>query len=419
VKITNLSLAAIAAVAMTTGAMADADKGIDFKIGGQAVVYYETHDGGDADLFNQGSTAAGTAGNSAANAGLQLNANADLGNGFGLGLQGTALSTWGLENQVVSGVKQDGLGNNGDTGAASDYFAFTKAYLTKQIGNTTLKAGRQELPKSLSPLAFSEGWNVYKNTFDAIVAINSDIPDTTVVGAYVSRSNTHGNLNSFGKLAGGAIDEGAYMLTVANKSSKVVQPTISYYALQDITPAVLGAPITSTDTGSAIWADVQVDAGLPVKLALQGGQIDPKNGLDKTNVWGAKASAKLNGVALSLAYSDVNDGALAVKNVGTNVKTPLYTQMVYNQDFISSDASTTVLKAAMPAGPGKLIAQYGMTSDNSAASSDYNELDVMYKTKLSGMNVFAAYIMRDSDTKNLKGADDKNNIVRVWTRYNF
>ena len=414
-KITKLSLAAVAAIAMTMGANAEGSEGIDFKIGGQAVVYYETHDGGnDNSLLGQDS--------SDANFGLQINANSDLGNGFGLGLQGTGLSTWGLEKQVVSGTKQSGVGLSGDTTGAGDYFGITKAYLTKQIGKTTLKAGRQELPKSLSPLAFSEGWNVFKNTFDAVVAINGDIPDTTVVGAYVSRSNKHGDLNTFSDLAAntplgvrtGTINEGAYMLTVANKSSKIVQPTLSFYSLKDIVGA---------ESGTALWADVQVDAGLPVKLALQGGQIDPGTqgalNLKETTVYGAKLSAKVSGVALSLAYSDVDDGSVSVQNVGTGVKTPLYTQMVYNQDFISSDASTTVLKAALPVGSGTVIAQYGMTSDNSAASSDYNELDIMYKTKALGMNVFAAYVMRDSDTKNLKGTDDKNNIVRVWTRYNF
>jgi len=402
VKITNLSLAAIAAVAMTTGAMAEGSEGIDFKIGGQAVVYYETHDGGDDNsLFNQDS--------SNANVGIQLNANADIGNGFGLGIQASALNSIGLENNLVQTVKQGG-GFTGDLDYAGDYFGITKAYLTKQIANTTLKLGRQELPKSLSPLAFSEGWNVFKNTFDAIVAINTDIPDTTIVGAYVSRSNMHGDITTFGDMAGGAIDSGAYMLTVANKSSKIVQPTISYYALKDIAGA---------ESGSALWADVKVDAGLPVKLALQGGQIDPGNGLDETTAYGVKVAAKVSNVALSAAYSDVNDGAVSVQNVGTVVKTPLYTQMVYNQDHISRDASTVVLKAALPAGPGKLIAQYGMSSDNANDNSDYNELDIMYKTKALGMNVFAAYVMRDSDAKDLKGNDDKNNIVRVWGRYNF
>jgi len=439
VKITKLSLAAIAAMTLTTSAMAD----VDFKIGGQAVVYYETNDGGDKnDLFGQSS--------SQANAGLQLNANADLGNGFGLGLQGSALSTWGLEDHLVSGVKQGGLGAQGDTALSStDYFSITKAYLTKKVANTTIKAGRQELPKSLSPLAFSEGWNVFKNTFDAVVAINTDIPDTTVVGAYVSRSNNNGGadtgtfdaLHSGSSYATGLLDadgnsidrqatiDNAFMLTVANKSSKLIQPTLTYYALKNIElrTSADGAAVTTQalgKSGSALWANVDVDAGLPVKLALQGGKIDPKNGLKKTNTYGAKISGKFANVALSLAYTDVDEGAVSIQNVGTGIKTPLFTQMIYNQNFISSDASTTVLKAAMPVGPGKLIAQYGITDDTntggtSATENDYNELDVIYKTKLSGMNVFAAYVMRDSDLKTLQGGDDKANIIRVWTRYNF
>ncbi|HHH50880.1 MAG TPA: hypothetical protein ENK76_00695, partial [Campylobacterales bacterium] len=212
-KITNLSLAAIMAVSMVSVASAD----VDMKIGGQGVVYYQTSDGYGADtapdMFDKKA--------SRANTGLQLNANSDIGNGFGLGLQGTALSTWGLENNLVSKVMQGGSGNEGDTANATDYFAITKAYLTKKIGQTTLKMGRQELPKSLSPLAFSENWNVFKNTFDAMVAINSDIPDTTVVGAFVSRANHHGDLSTYNKLAASAggsanvnIGNGAYMLTV-------------------------------------------------------------------------------------------------------------------------------------------------------------------------------------------------------------
>jgi len=388
VKITKLSLAAIAAMTLTTGAMAD----VDMKIGGQAVVYYQTVEhGGDTDFFAQG--------NSAANAGMQLNVNSDLGNGFGLGLQGTALGTLGLENNLVSGIMQSADGTLNGT-------AVTKAYVTKQLANTTLKFGRQELPKSLSPLAFSEGWNVFKNTFDAAVAINTDIPNTTVVGAYVSKSNNHGNFGSFGNMKAD-MASGAYMLTVANKSSKAVQPTLTYYALKDLN-AVGG------ESGSALWADVQIDANLPVKFALQGGQIDPSNNLDKTTVYGAKVTGKAGNVALKLAYTSVDDGAVSVQNVGTGVKTPLYTQMVANQNHISTDADTVVLQAAMPLAAGKLIAQYDLTTDNSAAGNDFNELDLIYKFKALGTNMLAAYVRADADN-----ASDPANIIRVWTRYNF
>jgi len=409
VKITNLSLAAIAVVGMMSVASAD----VDMKIGGQAVVYYQTAEsGGDTDFFDKG--------NSKANAGLQLNANSDIGNGFGLGLQGTALSTWGLEKNLVTGVMQSGLGNNGDTANSSDYFAITKAYLTKKLGNTTLKMGRQELPKSLSPLAFSEGWNVYKNTFDAVVAINSDIPDTTVVGAYVSRSNQHGNLNTFDDLHAKTsldldgdgkkgdsvgVEKGAYMLTVANKSLKQAPITLSYYHMG------LGA----VGTADAVWADVQVDAGIPVKFGLQGGMIMPDIGnMDDTQAAGVKVNGKAGPVALQLAYSKVGGAPIALKNVGTGVKTPLYTQMILNQNHISRSADTVVLKGVMPVGPGKVIAQYGATTDNQKDGSDYNELDVIYKFKALGTTMLAAYVMADHDE-----AKDPTNIIRVWTRYNF
>ena len=406
-KITNLSLAAIAAMTLTTGAMA-ADKGIDFDITGQAVVYYQTvENGGDTDFFAQG--------NSQANAGIQLNANADLGNGFGLGLQGTALNTFGLEDNLVSKTMQGAGGDVSATGSG-DYFSFTKAYLTKQLGNTTLKMGRQELPKSLSPLAFSESWNVYKNTFDAIVAINTDIQNTTLVGAYVDRSNNHGDLGTFDNLTavGGAArpGNGAYMLTAQNKSMKDVTVTGSYYS---IISGGATAPAIAPHV-DALWLDVKASNLGPVGVALQAGHLSPDGAaFNDTKVVGVKVTGKASNVNLSLAYSKVGSGTLSVQNVGTGVKTPLYTQMVANQNHISTNADTVVLKGAMPLSSGKLIAQYGLTTDNSAAGTDFNELDVIYKFKALGTNMLAAYVRADHDV----AGQDPANIIRLWTRYNF
>jgi len=402
VKITKLSLAAIAAVAMTTGAMAD----VDMKIGGQTVIYYQTNDAGSSDLFAESA--------SSANAGIQLNANADIGNGYGLGLQGTALNTFGLEGNLVDGVRQSGLTNHGDTANATNYFAFTKAYMTKKVGNTMVKLGRQELPKSLSPLAFSEGWNVFKNTFDAAVAINSDIQDTTLVGAYVSRSNRHGDLTTFAGLDGTASqangqNKGAYMLTMQNKSLAGLTPTLSYYQLPS--------------SAKAIWLDVKADmtklAGAPVNVALQGGTIMPNaSGARDSKAVGVKVGGKAGPASISVAYSKTNNGAVATNNLGTGVKTPLYTQMVANQGDIKRDADATVLKVVVPAGPGKVIAQYGMMADNLNDNSDVQELDVMYKFKALGADMFAGLISSKADDKVYNG-DDTRNIVRVWTRYNF
>jgi hypothetical protein len=318
-----------------------------------------------------------------------------LGNDFGLGYQETFLGTLGLEKNLVSATMQN-------AGEKINDHSMTKLYVTKKISNTTLKLGRQELPKSLSPFAFSEGWNVFKNTFDAAVAINSDVPDTTIVGAYVSRSNGHSNLGSFGDMAGGAATKGAFMLTVANESAKGIPVTLSYYSLP------------STDL-SVIWADVQAKQVGPVSMGLQGGMImNDASGADDTTGIGVKIGGKAGPANLTLAYSTVDDGGAAVQNVGTGVKTPLYTQMVANQGHISKDNDTFMLKAAAPAGPGKVVAQYAMTSDNSDASNDYNELDLIYKFNALGTKMLVAYVMQDDDAH-----DDPNNIIRFWTRYNF
>ena len=160
--------AAVAAMAFSTYAFA-ADKGIDIDVGGQAVVYYQTSetDGDHSEgLFDQD--------NSSANVGIQLDLGADLGNNFTFGSQLTYISSAGLEKNLVSGTR------TGSTQSLSNdltsQIMLTKIFIAKKIGNTTVKIGRQELPKSLSPLAFTEGWNVFKNTFDAILAINTDIP---------------------------------------------------------------------------------------------------------------------------------------------------------------------------------------------------------------------------------------------------
>jgi len=397
VKITNLSLAAIAVVGMMSVASAD----VDVKVGGQGVLYYQTMDkGGDADLFDKGA-------NSRANAGLQLNLNADLGNDFGLGYQETFLGSLGLEKSLVGATMQTAKKNKLNS------HAMTKVYLTKKVANTTLKLGRQELPKSLSPFAFTEGWNVFKNTFDAAVAINSDLPNTTLVGAYVSQANgalvgAPGlvDLGEFGDLAGGAAKKGAYLLTVANKSVKNVPITLSYYQLP------------STDL-SVIWADVKANKLGPVNLGLQGGMVmNSATGGEDTTGMGIKVSGKAGPANLILAYTTVDDGDVAISNVGTGVKTPLYTQMILNQKAIKKDADTVMLKAVAPAGPGKLIAQYAMTTANdknlNGDGNDYNELDVIYKFKALGTQMLVAYVMQDLDAK-----DDPNNVIRFWSRYNF
>ncbi len=423
-KKTLISLATASLIASSAVA---ADKGIDFTTTGQAVVYYQTsNDGltGSADLFNRKA--------SSANIGVQLNSSADLKNGFTFGSQISYLGTTGLEKNLVVNTRQVSAATNASgsgldaANSTSDQLMLTQIFVNKTVAKTSITIGRQELPKSLSPLAFTEGWNVFKNTFDAVLVVNSDLPNTTLVGAYVGRSTGH-DLSTVGDLtvassAGNlTVAKTAYMLTAQNTALPMTTVTASYYAL---------AGITAADSADALWLDAKVaDKSLPMglKIGVQAGMIMPEADITTdTTAFGLKVGIKpMPALTVCGAYTHVNgntDGKAqaAVKNTGTGVKTPLYTQMVANQNAISLDNSTFMLKGAYSLGDmGTVVAQTAYTQagriNMSGNGIDYNEFDLMYKAKVGGVDLLAAYVYQAWDTKN----DKSNDIVRVVARYAF
>lgn len=172
-----------------------------------------------------------------------------------------------------------------------------------------------------------------------------------------------------------------------------------------------------TEDANILWGDAKF-AISDYTVALQGGTVmgrDDIVGGSDTTAFGAKVGGNFGMFDASVAYSTVNDGDIPIHNLGTGVKTPLYTQMVLNQGHIKSDSDTFVIRAGMKALGGKLGIAYDITSDNANANSDYTELDLTYKTKITdNTTLFAAYVFNEDDAW-----ADSNNFVRVWARYSF
>ena len=413
------TLVSIAAVSLIVSSAMAADKGIDIVTTGQAVLYYNAaatnaSSPNDQDLFGTGAND-----NTRANAGIQLNMDADLKNGFTFGSTLNYLGTLGLEKNVVTATMQN-------TAATQSDIYLSQLFIAKKIANTTFKLGRQELPQSLSPFAYSEGWNVFTNTFDAMLVINSDIPDTTLVGAYVSKTNGNGfgndmstfndlsvNNNAITGVPGASVDGTAYMLTAQNKSIPMTTVTASYYDV---------AQVGGGEGASILWGDVAVaDKSLPMglKLGVQGGQIAPEaSGSNDTDAFGVKVGiAPIENLTLCAAYTSVNDGDVQVRNTG-GVKTPLYTQLVGNQASIALDNNTYMLKAAYNTGDyGTVILQGTQTSDESIADRDLTNIELVYKVQAGGVDFLAAYINQAWSEK--VATVDAQDIVRVVARYNF
>ena len=416
------TLISVAAASLVMGTVASAD--VDVDLGGQAVVYYQTittDASGAPDLFDQKGARA--------NAGLQVNGTADLGNGFGAGTQVSAIGTLGLENNLVNApMQRAGDTSNQDLDDSLNDWSFTKVYVTYGVGKTTLKLGRQELPKSLSPFAFSENWNVFKNTFDAALVINTDLPKTTLVGAYVSRANTTApgaSLGDMEKLAGGA-----YMVTAQTKLIPLTTLTGTYYHISSGSGTgadLAGTPPSDDFNINAGWLDAKVNLGEDVMglyINAQGGTLTSDiPGADDTSAFGLEAGLKVGPVSLRAAASSVDDGDIGVKNVGTGVKTPLYTQMIFNQNYIYNDSDTFLIGAALGLGDaGKLIwnIESSDIGDRNAIIGD-NELiesDLIWKVKAGEVNFLAAWVHQEYDKDLANGASNMD-LLRFWARYNF
>jgi len=439
---------------------------------GTAKLYYQTMDhenfnrgtgpvvGNDNDFFDRKS--------SAADAGLQFRVNnKDVISGIGFGGELTGMSTLNLVDYGVVSASMQSAGMNiyseDDDDALSGGWV-SQAYLTYGFDNTSIKIGRQELPKALSPFAFSEDWNIFKNTFEAALIVNTDLPDTVLVGAYVSRAN--GSLSYAGSIvaitagtganhmAGDLADwrdvgeNGTYMLTVQNKSIAGLTATGSFYyapgfaksGTLGMNTAYLynlgGVDINSGSDSDAmvLWGDLAYNnANFPVTVGAQGGFIDADNTLniDKTTAYGLTMGGHFGDFALSAAYTsvDVEDAtpALTVTNFGTSVKSPLYTQQVLNQIFIdghNGDSDTWQVKGVYKGLGGKFVAQYAVS--DTANSWDYAEFDFIYGTTLNtaygDLGLKAIWVNQDFDGAAKAGyvsQDDTNNVVRLIASFDF
>ncbi|KYJ86114.1 hypothetical protein [Sulfurovum riftiae] len=406
--------------------------------------------GADNDMFDRRS--------SAADAGLQLRvSNKDVIAGIGFGAELTGLSTLNLVDYgVVTGSmqsvgEQDAfLNGTKDADNALSGAWISQAYLTYGIANTSIKIGRQELPKSLSPFAFSEGWNIFKNTFEAALVVNTDLPDTTLVGAYVTRANgsrswagsivaitsTH-DMADWERIA----DDGVYMLTAQNKSIAGLTATGTYYYAPS---AIKGGGVNGADVDvDVLWGDLAYNtADFPVEFGLQGGYLDASDiVVDSTTAWGVKVGGHWGDFSALAAYTGVDtDGGLTVTNFGTGVKSPLYTQMVLNQIFIDGhqgDVDTWMIKGIYKGLGGKFIAAYGASDVEDGLDGndhDFNEFDFIYATKFNtaygDLGLKAMWINQDFDWgSNNPNRDDSgntgafipetNNVIRLIASYDF
>ena len=405
-KFAKLSLAALAVVGFSSSAMALDLSGVTAKPYVNTKLYYETiktdNDGAaDSKFFKQ----ANSSGQALVQAGVAGNFNSC----WGYGLEYSVADTLGLENDVVANTRM-GAGIGKTILDTQDWMS--QAYITFKgcgtpLKNTTFKIGRQYLD---TPLAFTETWNLAPNSFDAIVAVNNDIQNVTLVGASVGKGN-----GTFGRVTNGDnfttyVADGAYALGALTNFG--VPVNLWYYNVRKV--------------ATAWWADTNFNL-MNTNIGLQYGDMNPNaSGADDSKGGAVKISGNLAGFGLMAAYSKMNDdGTLALANTATGFKkTKLYTAGIYTDGtgVAMPGSEAYKLKVAKNTAYGKFIVQY-VDCENTDASSAYantsatnvKEADVIWGTKVLGINTKLIYINRNF-TKGAAENNDKQHIRIILSK---
>ncbi len=408
-KFAKLSLAAL--MALSVSAFAD----VNVKFGGDAKLFYSTSDQGkDVDLFAREGAMAQTA--------LNLGASLELPEDVQGKVNVTMLSTLGLESQLVNNVW--------DAGTGTQWWA-SEAWLAKSFGNTTLKVGRQALD---TPLAFTETWSIAHNTFEAAVALNQDIKDTTLVAAFVGRGNGNTKVNGIpGNTNGAGVVNSTFDINGKNIDSFATYYYDGAFAFGAITTAIPNTTFQAwyydiISTAQAIWlqADIDLkDVSEGVGLGVQYATISPDDKLgalgvtDDSSAVAFKLSGNVEGITVSAAYSTVDSGnALPVANTATNYvggtsQSKLYTEAWWNYGHVGqagTDSYNISAEYSM-----KDVADFGIyftNADHEGTTPDLTEVALTASKSYGSLDTTIAYINAKDNTNNY-------NILQVYLTYNF
>ncbi len=420
-KLIKLSL--IAAVLVGSSAFAISN----VKVAGNAKLYYSTN----TNVTGQSEGIFG-ANNSYGQAAFDLGLTADLTKGISAGASMTALSSLGLQQQLVANTwDQAGAGT-------TDSYIVNTAWIAGTYGKTTAKIGRMKLD---TPLIFTQNWSIVENTFEAAVLINQNIPNTTLVGAYVGGSNGNATYNQNSQTGGAGLAaqiqgtnnnstfsqfyNGAYAVGVINNSIKPLKVQAWFYdAPQYVQDWWLQADVNMM--GITLGAQY---TGISYNLNAIAPSLNASNA-----GYAVKLGYKINNIAtITGAISQIsksNNGFGAGDNLAefgtTKNQSKLYTEAWWNYGYVTR-ANTTAENITITSPVNGLFdlglywthaAQSGYTHNvlNGNNNGQMNEFTVTAKKAFGPLNTTLAYVYTQAGDQN---SNVGFSTVQARLTYNF
>ena len=392
--------------------------------------------GGDAKLF-YGTQFATTAGGSNqpplfdkdvsyADFGFNIGVTADLMENVKGAAKFQVMSTLGMENSIAA----FGPWSNShisDSGVLETTEWMAEAWIEGKFGNTTATVGRQTLD---TPFIFTETWSTDYNTFEAALIVNEDIPDTTLVGAWIGDSNgvgvdnedgtpIIGNVTSRGGVFKTIGSDGAGILGVTNNSYKPLTAQGWYYKLPN--------------TLDAYWlqADLDMDGFL---AGIQYTNVDVEGENNDDSAYALMVGYAIpDTVTITAAYSSVDDQGStrgSVNNIATDGQaagsaSSLYTEFWWwFQTASSTGADTMMLSAESTVADVDLFLGLYSADIEVAGSGVTNEVDEITFTAAKSFgpidtSIALIYDMFDTNAAKAPGYTEDLTTFQLYLTYNF
>lgn len=221
----------------------------------------------------------------------------------------------------------------------------SEAYLAYTQANTTAKVGRQYIT---TPLVAGSGSRIFKESYEGIVLSNTDIPNTTIVGAYVDKHQYRTDVASGGSDVKAVSDfkdvgDGAYTVYVKNNSLENLTLEAQYAQINEFS--------SINDDVKAFYAAGSYNLK-PFTFEAQTYQTDNgETSNSDTSAYGVNLMATFDKLSLGAAYSTIDDDASLVNGLGNGA------DYIYTASWIYGGIYAADTDAY------KLSAGYKITSD--------------------------------------------------------
>lgn len=415
-KLSKLSLAAIVALGLGSSAFAAdtlADAFKNGKVSGALQAYYFDKDDGTTD-------------DSILDLGVDLSYVTDSYKGATVGFTFQGTSAPDAPDTAIF---------NGDMYGSGA--VLSEAYLAYTLSNTTIKAGRQYVA---TPLVGSSGSRMTRESFQGVLVLNTDLPNTTLGFGYVNKFQTR---TSNYKLNGAAAATGP-VNEIGQFSDVVAVAGVGYYTVKDAwTVLAINSSLPNTTligqyasvndiahTGGDVTA-YHLEASYAAKTDMAnftlGGQYmsssaDAVLGALDGNTFALKVNAAMdNGFDATLAYSANDNKNITVAGLGNGADN-VYTGAIIAGGTYAADESVVMGDVSYDfakAGVAGLKANLRYSAiDTGAANKDRDIIGVQasyaFAGELKGLGMTVQY--EDTSVDN---ATTDSSELRVKFDYKF